>query len=140
MKLATAYTLTPFLFLGCAATHSDTSSRGHTLDGRTCTIHVTADSAAHAAGGFDFDDQLIFVDGKLRSTACEGIGFQATPYTAGGESRMEFETSQHSSQAGDTHWRGTIDGDHVEGTLLSTRPDGQTWHSTFNGTCARSTR
>jgi hypothetical protein len=68
-------------------------------------------------------DELIFKDGKFRSTACEKYGFGQVPYTArAGEDSTAFEAETLSAKGGTMKWKGTVTGGTVAATVLWSKP------------------
>jgi hypothetical protein len=78
-------------------------------------------------------DELIFKDGKLRSTACEKYGFGQAPYTAkAGEGETTFEAETASSKEGTMKWKGTVKGGTVTATVIwskSGKAPQELWYS-----------
>ena len=132
--------LTLLTLLGCATSNSsreNTSPRA--LDGSRYQVHIEPDAAAKAQGESAFDDWLIFDNGRMSSSVCEGYGFKSTPYSVdAASSGWSFETSQHADGAGDSHWQGTIRGKEIEGQMQVTHPGKPTAHTSFHGTRGRS--
>jgi hypothetical protein len=66
-------------------------------------------------------DELIFKDGKFRSTCCDPYGFGDAPYTATVDGdAITFEAETFSTSEGKIKWSGTIKDDMLDGTF--------TWH------------
>ncbi len=64
-------------------------------------------------------DQLVFKDGRFRSTVCDAYGFTETPYTAAvSDGDTRFEAVATSPKEGTMTWKGTVKGDTVEGTAV----------------------
>ena len=64
-------------------------------------------------------DELIFKDGKFRSTACEKYGFGQAAYTSkAGEGETTFEGVATSSKEGTMKWKGTVKGGTVTATVI----------------------
>lgn len=91
-----------------------------TLDGR-CFHGIVLE-----AGRYEGDaDTLIFADGRFRSTACDRYGYGDGAYTAQVDGdRLRFDAETESPRYGRLHWRGTVDGHRLDGTLTMLR-DGQ---------------
>jgi hypothetical protein len=68
-------------------------------------------------------DELIFKDGKFRSTACEKYGFTEAPYTANtnGEN-TSFVGEAMCAKEGTMKWTGTIKEDMVTATITWSKP------------------
>ena len=68
-------------------------------------------------------DNLIFKDGKFRSTACDPYGFGESTYTATvtGDATT-FEAQTISPTDGTMQWKGTVKGNTVEGTATWLKP------------------
>lgn len=94
---------------GGAARAAETAG---TLDGMTF-IGETGKKGKRANG----EDELIFKDGKFRSKACDPYGFAAADYkmTANGDT-IVFEAKTFSPKAGRMVWKGTVQGDKLDGT------------------------
>jgi hypothetical protein len=67
----------------------------------------------------DAKDEIIFKDGKFRSTACDPYGFGDAPYTTkvDGET-VAFEAETMSPKNGKIRWMGTVMGDQIEATFI----------------------
>lgn len=104
------------------------------LDGGKWKIKVTPDKETAAKGEKEFDDELIFADGKVTSTGCVPYGFNASPYkTQKKEKGTKWETDQVSEKEGKAHWSGKIKGDEIKGNMTWSKKDGATLHYTFAG-------
>ncbi len=104
------------------------------LDGTTYKVAVKPDDQAMKLGGKEFDDELIFKNGKLTSSACIPHGFQASPYTVrrSGD-KLVFECVQTSTSSGKNEWKGQVDGDRITGTVIMNKQDGKVLHYHFSG-------
>ena len=79
-------------------------------------------------------DQLVFKDGKFRSTACDAYGFTETPYTtAVSDVDTRFEAVATSPKEGTMTWKGTVKGNTVEGTADWVKKGQADMHYTFKG-------
>ena len=68
-------------------------------------------------------DELIFADGKFRSTGCDQYGFTAVPYATKKEGgSISFEAHSTSEKEGTIHWTGKVTGDDCEGTFVWSKP------------------
>ncbi len=97
------------------------SAARQVLDGRTYIGHVGEKGKTQGD-----EDTLRFADGKFHSSACDGYGFTAAPYTA--EQRgdtVTFTAETVSEKEGRMRWSGTIRTYQLEGTAVWTKP-GQT--------------
>jgi hypothetical protein len=75
--------------------------------------------AAHA------QDELIFKDGRFRSTACDPYEFGDAPYTTKVEGdSIAFEAETVSAKNGKIKWMGTVKGNKIEAAF--------TWFSSGN--------
>jgi hypothetical protein len=91
------------------------------LDGKTFAGEVGRN------GGKKGDkDELVFKDGRFRSTACDKYGFGDAPYTAKvvGDA-VNFEAETKSEKHGMMKWTGAVKGDHLEGTALWRKKSGK---------------
>jgi hypothetical protein len=79
-------------------------------------------------------DQLVFKDGKFRSTACDVYGFPETPYTSTvGDGATRFEAIATSPKEGTMKWKGTVKGSTIEGTAVWIKKGQADMHYTFEG-------
>src|ERR1700693_1618327 len=63
-------------------------------------------------------DELVFKDGKFRSTACDAYGFTETRYTAAvSDVNTRFEAVATSPKEGTMKWKGTVQGETIAGTV-----------------------
>ena len=71
----------------------------------------------------DSKDQIVFHDGKMRSTACDPYGFGDGAYTTmdHGGSTM-FHAKTESPKEGSIEWSGMIKGDSIDGNYVWTKP------------------
>ena len=68
-------------------------------------------------------DELIFKDGKIRSTACDKYGFGQAPYTAkADEGNTVFAAETRSAKEGKMKWKGTVTGGTVTATVVWSKP------------------
>ena len=83
-------------------------------------------------------DQFVFKDGTFRSTACDAYGFTATPYTTTAQGNaVMFEATAMSPTDGQMAWKGTVQGDAVEGTSVWTKSGQAPKDYWFKGTLKR---
>jgi len=79
-------------------------------------------------------DQLVFKDGKFRSSACDAYGFTETPYTAAvSDVGTRFEAVATSPKEGTMAWKGTVKGNTIEGTADWVKKGQADTHYTFKG-------
>ena len=79
-------------------------------------------------------DQLVFKDGKFRSTACDAYGFTETSYTpAVSDVDTRFEAVATSPKEGTMTWKGTVKGDRLEATADWVKKGQADMHYTFSG-------
>ena len=82
------------------------------------------------------DDTLIFTPDSFESTVCTNAGFARVPYATQVEpdGSVTFTASCDSPSFGHNDWRGTVVGDHIEGSVVRTPKDGgEPIRSTFSG-------
>jgi len=84
-------------------------------------------------------DELIFKDGKFRSTACDRYGFRVAPYTTttGPTGSTAFDATTVSPKEGKIHWQGQVRGDAVAGTYVWTKLGQKDIHYWFKGTARK---
>jgi hypothetical protein len=106
------------------------------LDGMKFKVKVVPDKATADKGVKAFDDELIFADGKLTSTALLPESFKPAPYHAEAEpNEAEFEAELKSATNGVATWTGEIRGTNTVGGLQWLQKDGATNFSyDFTGT------
>ena len=79
-------------------------------------------------------DQLVFKDGKFRSTACDVYGFPETHYTSTvGDGATRFEATATSPKEGTMKWKGTVKGNTIEGTAVWVKKGQADMQYTFEG-------
>jgi hypothetical protein len=71
----------------------------------------------------DSKDEIVFHDGKMRSTACDSYGFGDGAYTTmnHGKSTM-FSAKTESAKEGTIQWGGMVSGDSIDGNFVWTKP------------------
>jgi len=90
-----------------------------TLDGKIFSGEIGKEG--EKTGG---KDDLIFKDGKFRSTACDKFGFTEAPYTVKASGRDTiFEAEAVSAKEGTMKWTGTVKGNTATATVLWSKPD-----------------
>jgi hypothetical protein len=66
----------------------------------------------------DGNDELVFKDGKFRSTACDPYGFGEGDYTATvNQEAITFEAETFSTSEGKIKWIGTVKGNTLKGSF-----------------------
>ena len=99
------------------------------LDGATFVGTMTEKGKTKAD-----QDQLVFKDGKFRSTACDVYGFPETPYTSTvGDGTTRFEATATSPKEGTMTWKGNVKGNVIEGTAVWIKKGQADMHYTFEG-------
>lgn len=97
------------------------------LDGRTFSARIVR------AGSSEDDplgDQLLFEDGRFSSAICKQYNFAEAPYWVRLEGdRIHFLAELTSPTDGRMLWKGTIQGDTLEGTMHWTK---QRWYWTID--------
>lgn len=86
------------------------------LDGSSFEVQVT--------GGDDsWSDTLLFANGTFDSVECRQYGFGAVQYDVEkkGDS-WTFSAEASSEKEGVTHWKGTVSGNSISGTMEWTKP------------------
>lgn len=79
-------------------------------------------------------DQLVFKDGKFRSTACDAYGFTEIPYTAAvSDVDTRFEATATSPKEGTMKWKGTVKGNLLDATADWIKKGQADMHYTFKG-------
>ncbi len=67
----------------------------------------------------DVKDDILFSEGKFRSTACEKMGFTTATYTSSGMwGRTKFKAELINAKGDKLKWTGKIKGDKAKGTAL----------------------
>jgi hypothetical protein len=100
------------------------TARAGALDGTKWKVEVVPDKAAADKGEKEFDDVLIFADGKFTSTALLPKGFKPSKYKTDIEPKeAEFEVEQLSETNGVADWHGEIRGTNTVGGLEWTQKD-----------------
>ena len=105
------------------------------LDGTKLKVKMVPDKAAADKGEKEFEDELIFADGKFTSTALLRKGFKPSKYRGEFEEKeAEFEVEQLSETNGVANWQGEIRGTNAVGRLKWKQKDGSYLSYEFNGT------
>jgi len=87
------------------------------LDGKTFEVSIAE------AGGEAGPDTLIFKDGMFDSVECRQYGFGPAAYEAAKEGDgWGFSVSTSSEKEGVAHWKGTVSGDSISGTMEWVKP------------------
>lgn len=108
--------------------------RAGVLDGTKWKVKVVPDKTAADNGEKEFDDELVFADGKFTSTALLGKGFKPSKYRGEVEpNEAEFEVEQVSETGGVVNWLGEIRGTNAVGRLRWTRKDRGNFAFEFSG-------
>jgi len=90
-----------------------------TLDGKIFSGEIG--KKGRKTGG---KDDLVFKEGKFRSTACDKFGFTEAPYTVKASGRDTiFEAEAVSAKEGTMKWTGTVKGNTATATVLWSKPD-----------------
>lgn len=105
------------------------------LDGTKWKVKVVPNEAVAAKGEKEFNDELIFADGKFTSTALLKKGFKPAKYNGDIEPKeAEFEVEQVSETNGVVTWLGEIRGTNAVGRLQWRQKDGGKLAYEFSGT------
>jgi hypothetical protein len=80
-------------------------------------------------------DRLSFQEGRFADTECGSYGFEASPYAAAREGDGTVWTATQFNADGErAEWRGRLEGERMEGTLLWVKPDGESRLYRFSAT------
>ena len=114
-KMGIAFVAFSLLILACGV---PTFAVMGTLDGKTFSGEVV--KKGDTSG---MKDDLVFKDGKFRSTACDAYEFGDADYsvTASGDATA-FQAETHNPKNESMKWSGTIKGNVLEGTAIMTTP------------------
>jgi hypothetical protein len=105
------------------------------LDGMKFKVKVVPDKVTAEKGAKEFDDELIFADGKFTSTTLLRKGFKPSKYYAETEpNEAEFEVEQRSAGNGVATWTGEIRGTNALGGLSWLQKNGTNFTYDFTGT------
>jgi len=78
--------------------------------------------------------RLTFASGTFDSSLCRTHGFELSSYSTSAQGdALRFEATAKSPTHGRNEWRGTVQGDHIEGTVVSTDPQGLVDRCRFSG-------
>jgi hypothetical protein len=117
--------LAPMLFARTPA-----RAEAGSLDGRTFVGEMTEKGKAKGN-----QDEIVFKDGKFRSTACDAYGFVETAYSAAAKDGVTtFDATAESPRKGTMKWKGTVKGDAIEGTAVWMKTGQADMSYTFKGT------
>ena len=113
------------LFLSSLPVHAASLLDGRTFAGETGEV-------GKATGEMD---GFIFKDGTFRSTACDQYAFNAAPYTAtkGAGGVIAFTVTTTSPKEGRMDWKGTVQGDAIDGTVSWSKAGQRTIAYWFKG-------
>ena len=104
------------------------------LDGTKFKVKVVPDQASANKGAKEFEDELIFADGKFTSTTLLRIGFKPTKYFAESEpNEAEFEVELRSATNGVATWTGEVRGTNALGGLQWLQTNGTNFVYEFTG-------
>ena len=103
------------LFLAAAVP----ATAGGALDGKSF-VAETGEQGKKA----ESKDEIIFRDGRLRSTACDPYGFGDGAYTTmnHGAAGTMFHARTESAKEGAIEWGGMVKDDAIEGNFVWTKP------------------
>jgi len=94
------------------------SPEGKPIDGKTYTGTITKSDETQG----DPDD-FVFKEGTFISTACQGFGFKPATYTTKQDGkRLQFDAVNETDNGVHKHWKGFIQGEHLEATADWLRP------------------
>ncbi len=114
----------PLLLAGCCMlmiSFSSCAQKSANLDGKSFTIEVFDVNVPDQKD----DDVIHFDGGKITSDGCDEWGFNSSEYSAEKEKdKTHFEATCSSDTEGKIIWKGTVDGNKIEGTYLWQK-DGQ---------------
>ena len=106
------------------------------LDGTKWRVKVGPNKEAAAKGEREFDDELVFAEGKLTSTACAPYGYKASSYTiknVPGAIKWTCEMVGAKEGMGKTTWAGRVKDNAIDGNMTWHKADGTVLHYTFSG-------
>jgi hypothetical protein len=106
------------------------------LDGTRWKVKLRPEGGAAVKGEKPIDDELIFADGKVTSTACQKYGFGASAYCVEGKHGMlTWETEQVSDNQGmgKTQWYGRLSAEKIAGKMIWRKADGTKLVYGFSG-------
>lgn len=107
-------------YLGVLVLGACASARPANLETASYLVDLVADS-----GGATMPDHLVFGQGGFESTLCRDQGFQRADYRASRDgAATTFQATARSAGSGVNDWRGSIHGDRIEGTMVSTDEKG----------------
>lgn len=100
-----------------------------TVETGSYLVDLTAET-----GGATMPDHLVFGPGGFESTICRSHGFQrAACRTRADGGATAFAATSRNDQSGCTEWRGSIRGEAIEGTMVSTDDKGSQSRYRFRG-------
>ncbi len=122
----------PFLAVSALLLTACSTARPVSLDTSSYLVDLAPD------GGQGSPDHLVFGPGGFESTACRGYGFRRSEYHASRDGdTTSFEAVAHNIDGATTHWRGTITGEAIAGTMLMTDTSGTKSSFRYRGTRER---
>src|SRR5262245_38337983 len=94
------------------------------LDGTSWRVEVRPDDMARDKGEHEFNETLVFVDGKLSLKGGDQLGLTASEYNASksGKDDWSFKSEMKSASQGLMVWTGTMHEKDMEGKLVWTKP------------------
>ena len=134
MKRAIVLSLVGMSIAVLAMSEPTMASVDRLLDGKTFFVEIA--KKVQKTGD---RDQLIFKDGKFRSTACDPYGFGEGAYKVSHGAmipvfKAEFDAQTTSPTDGKMTWNGKVEGDRIEGTSVWEKPGQAPVENWFKGT------
>ena len=100
------------LFVAAAALAAPSSAQTASLDGKV----FIAEAGEKSKAVDERNDVITFANGKFHSSACDKYGFGTAAYRS--SDGKDFEAETLSDKEGRIVWKGTVQGDTIEGTFV----------------------
>ena len=94
-------------------------------------VTVSPDSSAQQSGKQEFNDEILFEDGKMTAAACASYGFGESSYelTNNGTTLNSTMTTDGESIA----WSANLVSGRLQGSVIWSKPNGATYHYSLRG-------
>ena len=116
-----------------AATSSAVFGRNVSSDSFSGVWHVNVepDSSAQQSGKQEFNDDVLFEDGKMTAAACASYGFGESTYSVSGNGLSMSSTMSTNGES--IVWTANLINGTLQGTVTWTKADGHVYHYVLHG-------
>jgi hypothetical protein len=129
MRFPLYFCLVAIFAVGGSAAHAER------MDGTKWKVKVTPDAESTKKGAKEFEDELIFAEGRFTSTAMLVHGFKPGPYRYETEDAdVEWSADKQNDAKDIAGWGGRVDGRTTSGNFHWQKKDGTSLFFRFSGT------